>query len=142
MSTPEPQMPAQKRSTGVTLNLVTNGLIAVAWLAVAVMFAVQSSVVQREGAVPFNWLLKTILIILVVMLAADIRSAIKSRSNSIEAMTGIFMWLGFLCGLIYYVTDFPASHWLGAAAALLLGLSFGVRVWMTLRKAKAAPPQA
>lgn len=131
----------QPKSRGMqTINLIVNGLVALAWIAGAVMFASSANPFGREGPAKASWVVIALLVIISLMLISDIWTAYKTRGRSIEAVTGILMWLGFLGGQAYYLTDFSGSNWLGAAAALLVGLSFAVRVIMTIRK--AAQPAA
>lgn len=136
-ASPNPLSPRSR--TGPTLNLVVNGLVALAWLAGAVMFAGAQNPFNRQGPARASGVVIVFYIIISLMLIADLRNVLKTRGKSIEAVSGVLMWLGFLGGLTYYITDFPGSNWLGAAAALLVGLSFAARVIMTLRQA-ALPP--
>lgn len=128
-----PAQPEKKRSTSI-LNLVVNSLVAIAWLGGAVMFFLDPNPFKREGPAQATWLVIALLVIISLMLISDLWNTYKTRARSIEAVSGLFMWVGFLGGLVYYLTDFPGSNWLAAIAALMVGLSFLVRVIMTLRK--------
>lgn len=130
-STPAPRV-------GRTLNIVVNGLVAAAWLAGAIWFAINPNPFGRPGAGPITWVVIALLVIVSLMLISDATTAIRTRARSVEAVSGVLMWIGFLAGLIYYLNEFPGSNYLLALAALMVSLSFAVRVVMPLRKTAQA----